>query len=147
MKRPWVLLGVLAVLIVAGAVLAGPSGSDDRGPHATLALRRCLEAVGGTVRTADTPPDGPAVFVLLNDSGLTPNGKLVPTPACHGFSPPDAKTGHFLSAPLRTLVRTMAAFRSFQYLLQPTARQARALEHLLGVQPAPSKREAEAGAA
>ena len=28
----------------------------------------------------------------------------------------------------------MAAFRSFQYLLQPTARQARALEHLLGVQ-------------
>jgi putative transposase len=28
----------------------------------------------------------------------------------------------------------MAEFRSFQYLLQPTARQARALEHLLGVQ-------------
>jgi putative transposase len=28
----------------------------------------------------------------------------------------------------------MASFRSFQYLLQPTARQARALEHLLGVQ-------------
>jgi putative transposase len=28
----------------------------------------------------------------------------------------------------------MPAFRSFQYLLQPTARQARALEHLLGVQ-------------
>jgi hypothetical protein len=104
-----------------------------------LALRRYLEAMGGTVRTADTPPDGPAVFVLLNNSGLTPNGKLVPTPACHGFSPPDAKTGHFLSASLRTLVRTMAAFRSFQYLLQPTARQARALEHLLGVQPAPSK--------
>lgn len=71
MKRPWVLLGVLAVLIVAGAVLAGPSGSDDRGPHGTLALRRYLEAMGGTVRTADTPPDGPAVFVLLNDSGLT----------------------------------------------------------------------------
>ncbi|MEA2565862.1 MAG: hypothetical protein QOD49_1039 [Actinomycetota bacterium] len=85
-KRPWVLLGVLAVLIVAGAVLAGPSGSDDCGPHGTLALRRCLEAMGGTVRTADTPPDGPAVFVLLNDSGLTPNGKLVPTPACHQIS-------------------------------------------------------------
>src|SRR5882757_1979050 len=50
------------------------------------------------------------------------------------FLPPDAKTGQFLSAPLRTLVRTMASFRSFQYPLQPTARQARALEHLLGVQ-------------
>src|SRR5437660_9463604 len=45
-----------------------------------------------------------------------------------------SKTGHFLSVPSRTLVRTMPAFRSFQYLLQPTARQARALEHLLGVQ-------------
>jgi hypothetical protein len=55
-KRPWVLLGVLAVLIVAGAVLAGPSGSDDRGPHGTLALRRYLEAVGGTVRTAGPTP-------------------------------------------------------------------------------------------
>jgi hypothetical protein len=33
----------------------------------------------------------------------------------------------------------MASFRSFQYLLQPTARQARALEYLLGVEPAPSK--------
>ena len=49
MKRPWVLLGVLAVLIVAGAVLAGPSGSDDRGPHGTLALRRYLEAMGGAL--------------------------------------------------------------------------------------------------
>jgi len=48
-KRPWVLLGVLAVLIVAGAVLAGPSGRDDRGPHGTLALRRCLEAMGGAL--------------------------------------------------------------------------------------------------
>src|SRR6267378_2755675 len=55
-------------------------------------------------------------------------------PACHQILPPDAKTGLFLSAPIRTLVRTMASFRSFQYLLQPTARQARALEHLLGVQ-------------
>src|SRR2546421_11479966 len=42
--------------------------------------------------------------------------------------------GQFLSAPLHTVVRTMPAFRSFQYLLQPTARQDRALEHLLGVQ-------------
>ncbi|MCW3037435.1 MAG: hypothetical protein JWM17_2747 [Actinobacteria bacterium] len=67
MKRPWVLLGVLAVLIVAGAVLAGPSGSADGGPHGTLALRRYLQAMGGTVRTGDTPPDGPAVFVLLQD--------------------------------------------------------------------------------
>jgi hypothetical protein len=48
-KRPWVLLGVLAVLIVAGAVLAGPSGSADRGPHGTLALRRYLEAMGGAL--------------------------------------------------------------------------------------------------
>src|SRR5207245_4914893 len=45
-----------------------------------------------------------------------------------------AKTGQFLSVPLPTVVRTMPSFRSFQYLLQPTARQARALEHLLGVQ-------------
>src|SRR5207245_2010215 len=47
---------------------------------------------------------------------------------------PDAKTGQFLSVPLPTVVRTMPSFRSFQYLLQPTARQAGALEHLLGVQ-------------
>ena len=146
MKRPWVLLGVLAVLIVAGAVPAGPSGSDDRGPHGTLALRRCLEAVGGTVRTADTPPDGPAVFVLLNDSGLTPNGELVPTSRVPRISPPGAKTGHFLSASPYTCSHD-GCVPVLPVLLQPTARQARALEHLLGVQPAPSKREAEAGAA
>ena len=86
MKRPWVLLGVLAVLIVAGAMLAGPSGSDDRGPHGTLALRRYLEAMGGTVRTADTPPDGPAVFILLNDSGLTPTASWYPSRVPRIFS-------------------------------------------------------------
>jgi hypothetical protein len=66
-KRSWSLLAVLAVLVVAGVVLSGPSGSDDRGPHGTLALRRYLAAMGSPVRSADTPPDGPAVFVLLKD--------------------------------------------------------------------------------
>ena len=32
------------------------------------------------------------------------------------------------------LVPTMSTFRSFQYVLYPTVRQARALEHLLAVQ-------------
>src|SRR5437660_9390463 len=66
-KRSWTLLAVLAVLVVAGVVLSGPSGSDDRGPHGTLALRRYLASMGSTVRNADTPPDGPAVFVVLKD--------------------------------------------------------------------------------
>jgi hypothetical protein len=66
-KRSWTLLAVLAVLLVAGAVLSGPSASDDRGPHGTLALRRYLGTMGLAVRNADTPPEGSAVFVLLND--------------------------------------------------------------------------------
>src|SRR5256885_16557038 len=66
-KRSWTRLAVLAVLVVAGVVLSGPSGGDDRGPHGTLALRRYLASMGGTVRNADTPPDAPAVFVLLKD--------------------------------------------------------------------------------
>jgi hypothetical protein len=48
-KRPWVLLGVLAVLIVAGAVLAGLPGATTAAPHGTLALRRYLEAMGGAL--------------------------------------------------------------------------------------------------
>ena len=67
MKRPWILLGILAALVVAGAVLSGPSAGDGGGPHGTLALRRYLGAMGLTVRNAATPPDGPGVFVLLTD--------------------------------------------------------------------------------
>src|SRR5207302_3800495 len=44
------------------------------------------------------------------------------------------KTGRFLSVVVRMLVPTMSTFRSFQYVLHPTARQARSLEHLLAVQ-------------
>src|SRR2546429_9093762 len=66
-KRSWTLLAVLAVLVVAGGVLAGPSGSDDRGPHGTLALRPYLASMGSTVRSADTPPDGPAAFGPLQE--------------------------------------------------------------------------------
>jgi hypothetical protein len=39
-----------------------------------------------TVRTADTPPDGPAVFVLLNDSGLTPTASWYPSRVPRIFS-------------------------------------------------------------
>ena len=52
MKRPWVVLGILAVLILAAGLLSGPSAGDDAGPHGTLALRRYLGAMGLTVRTA-----------------------------------------------------------------------------------------------
>ena len=67
MKRPWVVLGILAALIVAAGLLSGPSAGDDAGPHGTLALRRYLGAMGLTVRKAATPPDGPGVFALLTD--------------------------------------------------------------------------------
>lgn len=67
MKRPWILLGVVAALLVAGAVLSGPSTGDGGGPQGTLALRRYLGAMGLTVRDAATPPDGPGVFVVLTD--------------------------------------------------------------------------------
>ena len=66
MKRPWILLGILAALVVGGAVLSGPSAGGG-GPHGTLALRRYLGAMGLTVRNGATPPDGPGVFVLLTD--------------------------------------------------------------------------------
>jgi len=135
-KRPWVLLGVLAVLIVAGAA------------HGTLALRRCLEAVGGTVRTADTPPDGPAVFVLLNDSGLTPNGELVPTPACHGFSPAGAKNGPFSCRHLSVhlFARWLRSGPSSTCSSPPPARPGR-WSTCSGCSQRRQKREAEAGAA
>src|SRR5256714_7985262 len=67
MKRPWILLGILGALLVAGAVLSGPSTGDSGGPHGTLALRRYLGAMGLTVRDGATPPDVPGVFVLLTD--------------------------------------------------------------------------------
>jgi hypothetical protein len=67
MKRQWILLGVLGVLVVVGALVSGPSSSDERGPHGTLALRRYLGSMGLAVRDADTPPTGPGVFVLLTD--------------------------------------------------------------------------------
>ncbi|HYR64390.1 MAG TPA: DUF4350 domain-containing protein [Actinomycetota bacterium] len=67
MKRQWILLGALAALVLAAVALSGPSAGDDRGPHGTLALRRYLAAMGLTVRSADTPPQGPAVFVVLTD--------------------------------------------------------------------------------
>ena len=67
MKRSWILPGILAALIVAAALLSGPSAGDDSGPHGTLALRRYLGAMGLTVRNAATPPDGPGVFVLFTD--------------------------------------------------------------------------------
>lgn len=72
MRRQWVVLGVLAALIVVGAVVSGPSSGDDRGPQGTLALRRYLGAMGLTVRDADTPPPAPGVFVLLKDLRLPP---------------------------------------------------------------------------
>jgi hypothetical protein len=66
-RRPWALLAVLAALVVAVAVLSGPASGDDRGPRGTLALRRYLAAMGLTVRSAATPPEGRGVFVLLTD--------------------------------------------------------------------------------
>src|SRR4030081_579494 len=66
-RQPWILLGALAALIVAGVVLSGPTAGDDRGPRGTLALRRHLGAMGLTVRDAGTPPAGPGGFVVLAD--------------------------------------------------------------------------------
>jgi hypothetical protein len=67
MRRRWILLGIAGALVVVVALLSGPASSDERGPHGTLALRRYLVAMGLSVRNADTPPDGPGVFVVLTD--------------------------------------------------------------------------------
>ena len=65
MRRPWVFLVVLLALVLAVALLSGPTG-DQRGPNGTLALRRFLQAMGLTVRDGTNPPDS-GVFVLLTD--------------------------------------------------------------------------------
>lgn len=67
MKRPWLWLGLVAVLIVLAALAGGPGASPDAGPGGTLALRRLLGRMGYQVQDADNPPAGRGVFLLLAD--------------------------------------------------------------------------------
>lgn len=57
----------MAALLVVVVLVSGPTSGNERGPHGTLALKRYLAAMGLSVATADTPPAGPGVFVVLSD--------------------------------------------------------------------------------
>lgn len=64
-RRWW--WGLVPLVLLGAVVLAGPGPSSDAGPQGTLALRRLLAGMGLTVRTANGPPSGAGVFVLLAD--------------------------------------------------------------------------------
>lgn len=66
-RRRWWWWGLVGVVLLGAVVLAGPGPSPDTGPQGTLALRRLLAGMGLSVRTADRPPSGGGVFVLLAD--------------------------------------------------------------------------------
>ncbi|HEU5002646.1 MAG TPA: DUF4350 domain-containing protein [Actinomycetota bacterium] len=65
--RRWGWWVAVAAVVVGAVVLAGPGPSADSGPQGTLALRRLLAGMGLTVRTANRPPAGGGIFVLLAD--------------------------------------------------------------------------------
>lgn len=66
-NRRWIWWVVVAAVLLGGVVLAGPGPSADNGPQGILALKRLLAGMGLTVKTANRPPTGGGVFVLVAD--------------------------------------------------------------------------------